>query len=30
VTMAHLRGSRRGELVTANEDDGSITVLSAN
>jgi hypothetical protein len=30
VTMTHLRGSRRGELVTANEDDGSITVLSAN
>jgi hypothetical protein len=30
VTMAHLRGSRRGELVTANEGDGTITVLSPN
>ena len=30
VTMTHLRGSRRGELVTANADDGTITVLSAN
>ncbi len=30
VTMTHLRGSRRGELVTANADDGTITVLSPN
>jgi hypothetical protein len=30
VTMTHLRGSRRGELVTANESDGTITVLSPN
>jgi hypothetical protein len=30
VTMAHLRGSRRGELVTASEGDGTITVLSPN
>jgi hypothetical protein len=28
VTMTHLRGSRRGELVKANEGDGTITVLS--
>jgi hypothetical protein len=30
VTMTHLRGSRSGELVTANADDGTITVLSPN
>jgi hypothetical protein len=30
VTMTHLRGGRRGELVTANEGDGTITVLSPN
>jgi hypothetical protein len=30
VTMARLRGGHRGELVTANEDDGTITVLFPN
>jgi hypothetical protein len=30
VIMTHLQGSRRGELVTANEGDGTITVLSPN
>jgi hypothetical protein len=30
VTMAHLRGGGRGELITANEDDGTVTVLSPN
>jgi hypothetical protein len=30
VTMAHLRDSHRAELLTANEEDGTITVLSPN
>ncbi len=30
VTMAHLRDSHRSELITANEEDGTITVLSPN
>src|ERR1700761_9364294 len=30
VIMTHLQGSRRGELVTANEGNGTITVLSPN
>ena len=30
VTSAHLHGGRRADLITANEDDGTITILSPN
>jgi hypothetical protein len=30
IRMAHLRDSHRSELVTANEEDGTVTVLSPN